>query len=392
MKFSLEDYTSYVVISGSHSYGTATTDSDVDIRGWYIPPKKLFLSRSLDFYTINQTYDKADNFPWINQLKRRVIQNPIIDVSLYDFHKFINLATKCNPNIVELLFVDKEDILYMDDLAKLLRRNRKLFLTTRAVHTFSGYAHSQLKRIRTHRSWILHPPSHKPTREEFGLPNYSLIPEDQRQAANKLIDEMARLWLLEKVDIDKEIIERLREDLVQIVAYILHDRGITKAIDEEKVMEIVRWAAAKGYDMSDSYTAVLQQEKKYRAALNHWKQYQTWKANRNPVRAELERKYGYDTKHAMHLIRLLLQAQEILSSGTLTLKDPERARFLQKIRGGKMSYDELVMLADNLDSQLIKRYKEKDYVVPHSPDLEKISTLTAEITEAAFQLQKRGET
>src|ERR1039458_5020213 len=34
-------------------------------------------------------------------------------------------------------------------------------------------------------------------------------------------------------------------------------------------------------------------------------QYNGWKAQRNPKRAELEAKFGYDTKHAMHLVRLM---------------------------------------------------------------------------------------
>ncbi|AEZ66297.1 hypothetical protein phiTE_131 [Pectobacterium phage phiTE] len=37
--------------------------------------------------------------------------------------------------------------------------------------------------------------------------------------------------------------------------------------------------------------------------------------NRNAARHELEEKFGYDTKHAMHLVRLLRMSQEILETG-----------------------------------------------------------------------------
>ncbi len=39
-------------------------------------------------------------------------------------------------------------------------------LDLRAGYTFSGYAVAQLKRIKTHRRWLIHPPTHKPTRQE----------------------------------------------------------------------------------------------------------------------------------------------------------------------------------------------------------------------------------
>ncbi len=63
-------------------------------------------------------------------------------------------------------------------------------------------------------------------------------------------------------------------------------------------------------------------EQGYRAALRHWNQYQEWLRNRNPARAELEASYGYDTKHAMHLLRLLRMGEEILHDGTVRSSGP----------------------------------------------------------------------
>lgn len=56
-----------------------------------------------------------------------------------------------------------------------------------------------------------------------------------------------------------------------------------------------------------------QKRQDYKVALREWKQYNTWRENRNPARAELERKYQIDVKHASHLARLLLQARIILT-------------------------------------------------------------------------------
>lgn len=74
------------------------------------------------------------------------------------------------------------------------------------------------------------------------------------------------------------------------------------------------------------------------------------RAGRNPARAELERRFGYDTKHAMHLIRLLRMGLEVLRTGELLVRRPD-AEELLAIRDGALSFDELLTLATDLQSQ-----------------------------------------
>jgi hypothetical protein len=50
--------------------------------------------------------------------------------------------------------------------------------------------------------------------------------------------------------------------------------------------------------------AALNGEKKYLSAMKQRESYETWKAERNAARAELESRHGYDTKLDMHLVRL----------------------------------------------------------------------------------------
>jgi predicted nucleotidyltransferase len=70
-------------------------------------------------------------------------------------------------------------------------------------------------------------------------------------------------------------------------------------------------------------------------------------------RPELVQKYGYDTKYAMHVVRLGLQGCELLSRGylTLPLPEPERTRLLG-IREGKFSLSEVSAQAEELEQQL----------------------------------------
>lgn len=94
-------------------------------------------------------------------------------------------------------------------------------------------------------------------------------------------------------------------------------------------------------------------EKKYRAAMKHWDSYQTWKTHRNPARAELERQHGYDTKHAMHLIRLMRMGLEVLETGDLRVRRDD-ADELSAIRDGAIGFGELLTEVTGLQKSMEK--------------------------------------
>jgi uncharacterized protein len=97
--------------------------------------------------------------------------------------------------------------------------------------------------------------------------------------------------------------------------------------------------------------AALNAEKKYRAAIKHWDSYQTWKTHRNLARADLERKHGYDTKHAMHLIRLMRMGLEVLETGDLRVRRDD-ADELSAIRDGAMSFEQVLATATQLEEDM----------------------------------------
>lgn len=149
MQKTIEDYGTviYKCYSGSTSYGTAITEemakeraekeggdwkdyvSDVDIRGIFIPhPQYLYGMNKVDEFN-----DPSEE-----------------DTVYFSLEKFIRLALECNPNVVEQLFVKDEHVLFMSDIGRELRENRKWFLTKNAYGRFGSYAWSQLQRMETH--------------------------------------------------------------------------------------------------------------------------------------------------------------------------------------------------------------------------------------------------
>lgn len=64
-------------------------------------------------------------------------------------------------------------------------------------------------------------------------------------------------------------------------------------------------------------------------------------------RPDLEVKYGYDVKAAMHTLRLLYECKELVSEGRITLPRPERD-FLIRVRTGKYSIEKVLSMAQKL--------------------------------------------
>ncbi len=102
-------------------------------------------------------------------------------------------------------------------------------------------------------------------------------------------------------------------------------------------------------------------------------------------RLELEQRFGYDVKAAMHVLRLLHEGIEFVSCGWVTLPRPEAERDkLLAVRRGEWSEERVIGEANRLFGDL-------DAAVEHSPlpncvDKNAIGTLVTKIYLDAWQL------
>jgi hypothetical protein len=96
-------------------------------------------------------------------------------------------------------------------------------------------------------------------------------------------------------------------------------------------------------------------------------------------RPELEEKYGYDVKAAMHGIRLLQECKEILYSGEITLPRPERD-LLIRVRTGKYSLDKVLDMGNRLFAECEKAEKKS----PLPPKIDR-KAVTLALTECYLQ-------
>lgn len=79
------------------------------------------------------------------------------------------------------------------------------------------------------------------------------------------------------------------------------------------------------------------------------------KVNENPKRLEEFKKFGYSTKNASHMFRLLNMAFDALVDEELTVMRPER-QFLISIREGKYTYDEIIKMVNEKFSRVEEAY------------------------------------
>ena len=293
------EYRVFECITGSKLYGTDTPDSDLDTRGVIIPPMEVMIDPFMRF-EVKDGFDGEDR-------------------ALYDLGKFMNLAADCNPNIVELLFVPDQLVLFKKDVWEKVVAHRHLFLSKNVKHRFLGYAISQLEAIKRHRQWFIDPPDREPTRAEYGL---------------EQTPSVSMAWL---------------HSMKQTMNYQL---------------------------LRPEFVEEIRKEEAYRDAHRKWENYRMWQSKRNPKRRGTEEEYGYDTKYASHLFRLLSEGRELLLTGKITFPLPN-AEWLLAIKNGLYDYDDILALAQDAESDFDRWYAESP--LPDKPDRNALKSIYYDI-------------
>jgi uncharacterized protein len=103
-------------------------------------------------------------------------------------------------------------------------------------------------------------------------------------------------------------------------------------------------------------------------------------------RPEIEAKFGYDVKAAMHTLRLLYECKELISTANITLPRPERD-LLIRARTGKFSIDKIIEMAQMLMVECVEG--EKSSRLPEKIDRHAVSRLVAECYRRAWQRSER---
>lgn len=267
---------------GSHLYGTNTPTSDVDYSGVFLPTKELVFGF--------QRVEEIDLSVTDKDEAGKNTQNAI-DKKLYEFRKFVKLAMDNNPNIIEQLFINEANIIYINDIGRALLAERYKFPHQGLVKKFKGYAFSQKHKmiIRT---------------EKF---------HELENAFNYLKDYADQ----------KAILVELRDKFLPFMKFnndycVIGDLNLQKSLLVKKAVSMIEERLSK---VSNRKTLIT--------------------------------KHGYDTKFASHLIRLLLEGKELINTGEIIFPLSYRQTILD-IKQGKWTIKEVLDYADLLEVEIDK--------------------------------------
>ena len=123
-EYDLYDFVIYRCVVGSRAFGLAGEDSDIDRRGVYLPPADL---------------------QWSLYGAPEQLENEATQECYWELRKFLILALKANPNILECLYTPLVET--VAPIAQKLLAMREIFLSKLVYQTYNGYVMSQFKKL-----------------------------------------------------------------------------------------------------------------------------------------------------------------------------------------------------------------------------------------------------
>lgn len=359
--FYVEQHTIFETVVGSRAYGIHTEESDYDKAGVMIPGKEYFLG--LDGINQFQEFESEDK-------------------TIYDIRKAINLIADNNPNMMDLLWMPERCIISITPYWQKIVDHRNWFVSKKCRYTYLKYAVSQLRRIKSHRKFLLSPPQKRPERKDFGLLDKTIFPTIQLKAIMSTVFDLVvkekRVMFVNELDkIYRDYIIPLVASYMQFDMRIVAMEWLQMGIKSQANTFL---AVGEKY-LKDEYIDMAKREIKFYNAMKEFKQYQEWLKGRNPVRAEMEKRFGFDTKHAAHLVRLCRTGKEIIETGEVHIDrrgiDAEELKLIRY--QGLWSYDQLEEYTTKIDEEMTILYENSTLQL--SPNIVEIKKLCVEVVD-----------
>lgn len=303
----MSDNIHYVTKMGSVAYGVSTTDSDVDIYSFCIPPKEdLFPHLRGEIVGFGNAKHANNRFKNYQQHHiKDVGAEKQYDINVYNIVDFFQLVMENNPNMIDSLFTPQFCVLHSTRVGQIVRENRKMFLHRGGWHTFKGYAYAQLKKCRPG--------------EEFFC---------------SACEAGAMSWPLRNSKTEAAY------ELIQDVLSISSDQG------------------QKEYKLEDYCF--------HCASLGNVEVLRKRKVNRKTgKRKESVDQFGFDPKFAYHIVRNLNEIEQILTEGDLDLQRSREQ--LKAIRRGEWTLEQIEEYFAKKESELETLYNENKAGLPWGP-------------------------
>ncbi len=301
-------------IGGSQSYGLALPHSDTDIKGIYILPQKEFYGLTFTDQVNNETNDEV----------------------YFEIKKFIDLLSKNNPNILELLNTPEDCILHKHPVMNQVKA--EMFLSRLCNHSFAGYAYAQIKKARGLNKKILNPID----KQRKSILDFCYVVYGQGSIP-------LQRWL-EIRQYNQKDCGLVRIDHMRDVYAIFHASQFQEAIQlqgissGEDANDVSLSSVPKGIE---PLSVLSFNRDGYSVYCREYKEYWDWVNKRNEERYSNTISHGknYDSKNMMHVFRLLNMAEEIARYKQVNVRRKER-EWLLRVRAGEFLYEDLLKQAE----------------------------------------------
>jgi predicted nucleotidyltransferase len=378
----------YLVIRGSHAYGTNVETSDTDYAGVFIQSMENILGNK---YTEQINDDNNDTV-------------------IYEVRRFLELLGSNNPTVLELLNTPEDCIIYKDPTFDLILNDREKFITKICAKSFGGYAKMQIQKAKGQnkkQNWE----KDKVTRKEvldfvYVIEGEKSIPwkiwnlwndnkyeekfigvvnvPNARDIYAVYYDTDAHLCFSESVSEEtRNVNKNTRKELGLAMGFgykglVKTDEGVNSAESNQLRLSSI--------PKDENPICVITYNKDgYTQHCNDYKSYQTWLEQRNESRWVDVKSHGQkiDGKNMLHCKRLMEMAKEIAEGKGINVRRPN-ANELIAIRKGEV---DLQTLIDNVEKEIIEIDKLfANSELPDSIDTEFINNLIVKIRKQIYKL------
>ncbi|NBO23113.1 nucleotidyltransferase [bacterium] len=342
----------FVVIRGSHAYGTNIETSDIDYSGVFIQCQDDILSNK---YVPQISDDKND-------------------IVFYEVKRFLEQIETNNPNVLEVLFTPEDCIVFKDPSMDVILEKRDSFLSKICEKTIAGYATQQIKKAKGQdkkQNW-------EKSRVERKTPlDFCYFHESEKSVPIYKIIEGKNQWKfgLSRVPHGRDLYALFYDENMEF--------GF-KGICLENSNDVKLTAIPK--EASNLFIGYVSFNKEgYSKHCSDFKSYQEWLEKRNEARWVDVESHGQkiDGKNMMHCKRLVEVAKD-LSEGKGFIVRRDNAKELIDVRKGKVDLESLILESEENLKNISENFKNSN--LPDKVDPEEISDILLKVRKRFYEL------
>ena len=376
----------YLVIRGSHAYGTNIPTSDTDYSGVFV-----------------QNLDSILGMSYVDQ-----INDDKNDIVIYELRRFLELLAKNNPTVLELLNTPEDCVIYKHPLFDKILENKDNLLTKICANSFGGYAKEQISKAKGQnkkQNWE----KDKVTRKDvldfcYVIEGEKSIPwkvwNEDFQYDEKFIgivnvpnardiyavyfDEIAHMCFSESVPENvRESAKYLRKESELSMGFGY--KGLVKTGEGATSAESNQLRLSSIPKGETPICIITYNKDGYTQHCNDYKSYQTWLDQRNEQRWVDVESHGQkiDGKNMMHCRRLMDMAREIAEGKGIVVRRPN-AQELIDIRQGKVDLQTLIDHVENEIKEIDLLYKNS--TLPDKVDMNLVEQIMIGIRKQIYNL------